>query len=323
MAVTGITQIWKLHSIEIVDIGGSFFIGEFTAFSFPVQGTTVRDVSSGDIFAKTGRLDFTSFDLNFTSAMAAEVFKKIPIGGLCIKPAEDLVHVYAALHDCDGPVAGALHRRFTLTDGIIHLASAQCNHKEDLEVSCVMRGMSSDGVAAPVAISDVQSLPTSVQLAKGQDRYSLHNSDKTLVNNVGVQDKQSINIDFGTTVTTRGADSQRYDSFASIDSVLPTMTIQGTNITWLDDLLLGVDGGLVAHSGANIAQIPFRRRKNASEFEADIEFKHILMTVNGIAWFDDLASGGRTDAATNSLRIDALDDGTTAPINIQVDAAVP
>ena len=75
-----ISQIWKLHSIDINVTASPFLIGEFTAFSFPIQGTVVRNPSSGDIFARTGRLDFTSFDVNFTTVMAAAAFEKA-LGG--------------------------------------------------------------------------------------------------------------------------------------------------------------------------------------------------------------------------------------------------
>lgn len=309
-----ITEIWKIHSIERVPNGGTPLevandtIAALSSVSMPVQANVQREVTAGDVFASSGRIDFTSIDLSFTSFMAKGMLDLIGLAGACIAPSGDSYNVYVARYDCSGPAAGAVHRRYAITKGMLFLQSMECDHQGDLTVGAQLRAVY-DGTNNPVTTTDGVALPSAAQIGDQTGRWTLSGGAKSLVNAIAVANKRSVSVDFGVNTSTQGADSESFDSFASIDSVLPVITVQGVDLLWFDAIGLTINGKAVAHANTDIR---FRKRDGAGGF---LTTDAIQMTAAGPAFYDQLLSASGVEAATMSFRIEPIkDSGGNAPI---------
>lgn len=327
-----VQYIWKIHSIEQVpafydpptnsDPGvpldtRNATIAAITSVGMPVQANVTREVQAGDVFATSGRIEFSSVDLTFTSNMAEALLDMVGVQGACIAPGGDSYNVYVARYECNGPSAGAVHRRYTITKGLFFLQNMSVDHQGDLSVSAQLRAVY-DGTNDPVTVTNNVALPSAAQIGDMTGRWTLtaDASDNTIgsTSGVPVYRKRSLNVDFGVNASTQGADSDSFDSFASIDSVLPIVTVTGIDPNWFDDLGLTINGKAVAHA---YTLFSFRKRDGAGGFVSDATAAHIKMTAAGPAYYDQLLSANATDAATMSFRIEAIEDGAgNAPLLI-------
>jgi len=319
-------KIWKVHSIERVPDSGAPLtptndtIAALTSVSMPVQASVQRQVDAGHIFATTGHIDFESVDLQFTSMMAEAMINLIGVRGRCIKqPGGETINVYVAQYGCDGPLAGDVHRRYSMNTGILFPNTATCDHRGNLAISATMRAVFEGTGTGPVTISDGVNLPSAAQIGDQSGRWSMHSGTKTQVNAKDVTNKRNINIDFGISTSTQGADSEVFDTFASLDSVLPVVSVQGVDPTWFDTVELTINGKEVTHANT---RIPFRKRDGAGGYIDDATAVHIEVTAHGPAYFPDLLSGNGTDPASTSLRIEPVEDSSgNSPLIINTGVA--
>jgi len=311
-----VDYIYKVHSIEYVPLTDPVTpplsgdpdltptVAALTSVSMPVQANVTREVQAGDIFATSGRIEFTSVDLSFTTNMAQKLLQIVGIDGLCMDPLVGHLNVYVARYECNGPSAGAVHRRYTITKGLFFLQSINTEHQGDATVSAQIRAVYEDGGGDPVSVTDNVALPNATQIGDLSGRWTLHEGTHNSVNGNAVSRKRSLNIDFGVSTSTQGADSDTFDSFASIDSVLPVVTVQGVDPRWFDTLGLTIDGKAVTHANTSFI---LRKRDGAGGFIADnVTDAHIRIRANGPAYYDQLLNGNSTDAATMSFRVEAI-----------------
>lgn len=303
-----VQNIWKVRAVVTPT---PLTLGAITSVNMPVQATVQRDVTAGQLYATSGRIDFTSVDLQFTTQMAAAAIAEIGLTGACISGAN--YDVIVAKYECNGPAAGSVHRRYRITKGILFINSIQCDHKGDLSVTATLRAVY-DGVTDPVTVVDNIPLPT---VANEDDRWTL--SPDTYVNGNQVLQKQSVNVDFGVNTSTQGADSDAYDTFASIDSILPVVTVTGIDPTWFDTIGLTINGKSVTNA---LTYIPFRKRDGAGGFVPEATAAHITLNTQGPAYYDQLLSGNGTDANTASFRIESIHDGTNVPLVLNTGVAI-
>lgn len=318
-----ISNIWKVHSLEFVPNGnapldvGNTYQGGITNVSMPVQGSPTRDVHAGKVFATSGRLDLTSVDVELTSVQMDKLINLVPVAGLCIAGG-DTFNIYASLNDCAGPASGLVNRRYEINKGMLYWTNISCDHKGDLQGTIRIQAVY-DGTNDPVTLVSGVAKPSASNIGDDTQRWSLHDGTKTTINGNAFQQKRSVSVDFNVGTTTLGADSEEFDSFGAIDEILPTVAINGIDPTWFDTLGLGIEGSNVTHANT---VIPFRRRDGGG-FISDLDPSHIEMTVNGIAYFDQLFSASRNDAATTSVRIECLEDSSgTAPITLATGQAL-
>jgi hypothetical protein len=309
-----INQIWKVHSLEYAPTAtpldaGNTFIGGITNVSMPVQGSPTRDVNAGKVFATSGRLDLTSVDIEVTTVQMDKLIDLVPVAGLCIGTTPEF-YINVSVNECSGPLAGAQHRRYEINKGMVYFTNISCDHKGDLQGTVRIQAVF-DGSNDPVAISDLTSLPSDVQVGDLTQRWTLHDGTKTTLGGAAWASKRSLSLDFNVDTSTQGADSEEFDSFGAIDQILPTLTVSGIDPSWFDQLGLGLSGSNVTHANTTIG---FRKRDGGG-FVADGTAEHIEMTVNGIAYNDQLFSASRNEAATSSIRVECLEDSSgNAPV---------
>ena len=299
------SYIWKIHSIERTagadQPGQGQAFGQMTDQSMPVNADSVRDITSQSIFARTGRLDFTSVDVSFTTLQADMPISLLGTEGECMD-GDAVYHLYVAKWGCNGPLAGNVHRRYSINRGIAYIDSLSCNHRGDLEVSGMLMA-TYDGTNNPVVMTPDVLLPTDSQLNKGNERWTLHNEIGTVLNSEPVKGKRSINIDMGVSTSTQGRDSDPFDFLAMIDSILPVVTVEGIDLEWFDGLKLGLElqGAPVTHEDTIIM---FRKRDGAGGFVADNVAEHIEVKANGAAYYSNLGRGGATEPALMEYRVE-------------------
>lgn len=311
-----LTNIWKLHSIMLVDGDASpthQYIGSLSDLSMPIDANVVRDLTAGNIYATAGRIEFRSQGLTFTTMMVKKAIDLVGLGGICfpVAPAGqwDKIRVYLAKMDCGAPASGAVHREITLHKGAMVPTNLTVDHQGDLALSYQILGVY-DGTNNPATVLDNVTLPGAGNFSDQVYRWTMHTAQ---INGVAMLGKKSINIDFGATTQTEGADSDPADSVAMIQSVLPIVTINGVLPTWFDTLSVGAMGSSVAHADSDVL---FQRRDTTG-----VTAEHIKISFAGPAYFDNLAQGNATDPARTSVRVEPVEDSSgNAPLVIDTAA---
>lgn len=307
-----IGNIWKMHSIQLVGAGppGDFIVGSMNSVAMPTDAEIVREVNAGQIFAKQVHQNFRSAAVNFTSWNLNALLGTIGLSGLCIGPGNDYIalHAYVARYDCNQIVDGSVHTRYEINKGIVFPTTLSVDHQGNGQLSYSVIAIF-DGTNDPIAKATGQALPA---IPTGEDdRWTMHDAH---VNNILVAQKKSINIDFGPQTNTEGADSEPFDSWVSLDAVLPTITIQGIDPDYLD-----AAGPVTSLAGDDVANVDVNRVRLKKRGVLVSVSEHIIINTQGLARITDPFSSTGNDPGRTEMRIEAIEEGVNAPLVIQTD----
>ena len=152
-----------------------------------------------------------------------------------------------------------------------------------------------DGVSLPVAASD-------------NERFAL---GPVTVESVSLTHLRSFELAFGLTVETEGDGSSIYDTFASIATIQPIITLRGIDIEWLHSTNIPWLGKAATHTNTAIY---LRRRASGGSFVADGQAQHIKITAAGLATIGPCFDAtGAVTAGEVTLTMPCKYDGTNNP----------
>ena len=138
------------------------------------------------------------------------------------------------------------------------------------------------------------------------------------IGSVALSHFRSVEIDFGISARTLGADSDIWDTRAEIRSINPTITFRGIDVTQMKAAGIPIEGKAATHANTTI----YLRKRAITGFVADGTSEHIAITGYGLAVMDDIASQSGEDNAEDSLRLECAYDGTNTPLVIDTTAAI-
>lgn len=210
---------------------------------------------------------------------------------------------------------GASHRRYRMADGIVVPTTLRAGFQEDVRISYQAFG-TYDGANAPIQEQDGQTIPTSPAPIRNE-RFTLY-SISAGTTPVVLQAATSVEVAFNVAVlrpegATGVANELIWPTFASINQVVPVITISGLDPTWVSAAKVPLLGKANTHAGTELKLI---RRLHGSTFYGIAATEHIKITADGLTSVEQIVSANDKDNATTSLRITTRFDGTNAPLRI-------
>ena len=206
-------------------------------------------------------------------------------------------------------------RRYRMEQGILIPESLTVEHQGVGSIGLQAIAVSKGG-NEPLQEADAITMPTG---AVDDERYGLY---QQTVGGVLLTGSKSLGIEFGVTVTQEDADGAIYPEWVSVGSIVTRVTLGGINPKWLGSSVIPVGGRKMLHTDTTL------RLARYSNAEADSYMDltgnhHIAITVAGLGYITTAANAsGGAEAATSSLVLVALHDGTNTPLQIDTTAAL-
>jgi hypothetical protein len=295
------------HSIAITENGTPDVVTALSVESMNLPANVeLTEDNSGALYDTLIGVKSVKPEMTFTTKSIAKMLKLFGINGGCFGASPALKRVdqfYEGKRTCGNPSAPNIS--FGANKGLYYLDTLTFPRGEEATISAKCDLMSSDGTTAPVSMTNPATLPTTVNV----DSYVVGPpkiADITFNEGTGgslrfgVQ-KDEDQVGWGSVYVTDGG----------IIKVRPELTIDNADLALLDGSGIPLNGMDAVHAET---QLSFRKKKNRAAFEPDDSAVHFVMTLSGYFFFDVIAGGQGRAAGSNSLRLRAAKESTTAPI---------
>ncbi len=282
------------YTIYAVDIGGTLLHG-ITQQALNTGTEVQGEISSGEVAPRFQSITAQKPQAQFTTLEVAAALSACGTMGMNIDGTDVLL--FAQKRAAGGTFAsGSVHRKYTLQHGILVPRTLSCDHQGNAQLSYEAI-VTYDGENDPIVIAVAQAL---VAFSGTVARYSL---GAVSVGGKTLAQVRNVSIDFGLTVESEGADSDVWDTEATIREVRPKITVTVTDLSADSLALLGASGA---------ASIQFRKRADGGTFA---ESGHLTITATGgLAYFDSPIDGSGSDSAQATIVCEPKYDGTNAPL---------
>lgn len=272
----------------------------------------INEATSGDVYSRFQAVSEIKPRLSFGTYQLAVALASVGLTGLKIASTTNPgVQFFAYAHDEGGTrKSGASHRSYTVREGLIIPKKISCSHGQDAKLDYEII-TTYDGTNDAIVIADTVTLTA---LAGDDERFTLHSLE---IGGVTLTQLESVEINFGIKAEGESSDGDIFDTFVSIDEIMPTISATGSDIEWLKSTnipLIGVDG---AHADTILN---LRKRALGGTFVADATAEHISITACGLAVIDKPFQGGQR--AKTSINLEARHDGTNVPLIIDTTATL-
>jgi hypothetical protein len=300
------------HGIYFVGLGATT-LGGITRQSIATNTEIKGEASSGEVYRRWLALYSQRIAPTFTTHSIAAALDVCGAAGADLAAMTGGFCLYAQKH-ADGATrtAGANHRKYKSVKGILAPRRLTCDHRGDatIEYEAVV---TYDGVNDPLVISDSESLPAVVADA---GRWTI---GPATLGGISFTGKRQVQIDFGLDVVPESADSDYWDTFASIRAINSEITFRGIDAQWLKSTAIPLTGLACTH--ANTA-IYLKKRAAGSTFVANGTAQHIKFTACGVAFCSQALDGTLENASECSITLPCYYDGTNTPIIANTASAI-
>lgn len=286
------------HNLYGAQIDGTV-VGSITENNIRTGSEVRGEAVSGEPYPRKQSLVAQKPTATFTSlSIAAALANCGPMGASITDMAAGL-NFYAqkrkkaAARDPD-----SVHRKFALVDGILLPRSLTCDHQGDAQIS-YESVLTWDGVNDPFQITDNVALPGGLL---DDDRYTL---GPVTIGGVTLGEKINVNIDFGITAESEGADSELWDREVSIGVVAPRITVSGKDVEWFKAANIPLLGKAATHANTSIQ---FYKRSGSTLVAG------VTLTADGWAVIEEPFSAAGQGTADTQLVLAAEYDGTNDPL---------
>lgn len=302
----------RLHTFHGVEVG-AVLLGGISQQSVNT-GTTVRGESqSGEMYPRFQSLISQRPAAGFTTLALQNALDAVGLQGVDIAGLSGFLKLYGQAHVDGGTRAGAsLHRRYTVSAGRLVPRILSADHQDDASLS-YEAVVSYDGTNDPVVIADLQSLPSGIV---DDERFTL---GPITIGGVTIPEVRSLEVNFGLDVQSEGSDSDVWDTFVSVRSINPVLTIRGIDLEWLKSANIPLLGKAGTHANTTIY---LRKRLQGGTFVVDATAQHIKLTADGLAYIDAPFENPGRGPAECALIMQVRYDGTNDPIVIDTASAI-
>lgn len=307
----------RRHTLHTIEIGATAY-GGLTQTDFNTGIQVDRTRTSGSVQVRHQSIAERKYVASWTSKHLKDWLGVCGIGGFEIDAEGTGVKLYLGKRSHGGKifVAGANHPKYTVVSGIIIPQRISCQHGQgqSAEISYQLHA-TYDGSNEPVQGPTLSALPT---VPDDDERYGM--GPITLPDAKVYAGKLRFELDFGLQVEAFSTDSDVDPTEVSIQSVEPVLTIGGVDPHWFGADYVPADGLELAHAATSIY---LRRYKHGGKgFEADGSAKHVKMTVDGLAYLEQLFSASQDGNSETVLKVPLEHDGTNEPVVITTDVAI-
>lgn len=272
------------------------------------------DATSGALYPTHVAITGIKPVADFTSFGIANCLDEVGLIGLSIADLANGLNLYGYAHvDGGGRASGAVHRKYNMKKGLVVPRRITCDHRGDALIAYEVLP-TWDGTNDPVIESDTVSVPTA---PNDDERFTI---GKISLGGVTIDDIRSFELDFGVNAKTEGTDSDLYDNHASIVDLVAMLTLRGIKLEWLKAANIPRTGKAATH--ANSIFYLRKRLQTSAGFVADGTAEHVKGTIAGLAWIEDVFTGGGENPAECSLKLVAKFDGTNLPVVFTTASAI-
>lgn len=302
---------YKSHALKI----GSTWVGGVTNVQFMNNAQVQNQPVAGSqypLFTSISRIStgFKATAYNVYTALGQLGFLGLALG------AGVTCELWEILWNDNGSIAsGTVHRKVAIGLGRVIWRQIKCGNGVDASVDIEVFGLSSDGLASPLAFSEGLAYPAPVDDMR-----------HTLLSNVfGTIDMgcvTDITIDSGWTIESAACKSNVFDTRLDVKSIIPKISV-----TTLAAELVGTGAGKIPITGTVCTQantkIQFRKRiASTGTFVANATAEHMNITAAGILVPTTAFSASNNDDGTSSFELSTQFDGTNTPIVINTGVAI-
>jgi hypothetical protein len=289
-------------------------VGGITDQNLEFANQVLGEATSGSPYAKSQSLVHQAARGGFTSLDAASLLGALPTTGLSLADLTAGLNLFLAKREEGGGVAsGAVHRKYTLANGILVPRQLTAAHLGNASLSAEILP-TSDGTNAPLTITKNVSLPA------GAADGARHTLGPVTIGGVSLASLRTLTVNFGINAQTEGADSKLWDTHASYEDIAAVITIAGIDPEWLDTAAIPITGKAATHANTTIY---LRKRLSGGTFVADNVAEHIAITAAGLATINEVFTAGKGKGpASCALEIRLLYDGTNDPLVIDTASVI-
>jgi hypothetical protein len=207
-------------------------------------------------------------------------------------------------------LTGSNSTRFRATNGILHPTTLQAGDRSLASLGYSMSCVSSDGSTSPLSVALLQAMPSNVATRE------LFVAGPVAFNGTTIEGIQSITIDFGLRIVTRGGDGEAYPTFTYLDQRKPMITARCKNVDIASTI------GFFAPQGATDSVVYLRKLAEGGTRVANGTAEHVKFTIDaGMISCREL-SGDEADEANAEIVIEPTFDGTNDVIAVSTASAI-
>lgn len=307
-------QATHTHYGVYLNGGSPVLLGSITRQNIASQSQINGEVTSGQIYRSFLALYSQKLLPGFSTYDLAAGLGSIGVLGLSLATLTSGLEFFAQKNLQAGTRAtGANHRKFAFRSGIVVPRRLSVDHQGDavLDYEIVV---TYDGVNDPIVVTDSVSLPAGIT---DNVRYTLAG---TTIGGVTVAAKTRMSIEFGVGAEGRAADSDIWDTFATIKTVQPSITIESLDVELLKAANIPLTGKAATHA---TTAIYFRKRAaGGTGFVADATAQHVRLTADGLIVPDDAFSSDGQSEGKVSFTMPLRYDGTNVPLTVNTASAI-
>jgi hypothetical protein len=293
---------FKSHALKI----GSTWIGGILKQSATNSAQVNATPTAGSIYPMQISISEVKNTFGFTTNNIATALGVLGFNGVALAVGT-VCELYEILWNNDGSIAsGTVHRKMSFNAGRAIPRKLSCQHRGDATLDIEAMGLSADGAASPLTITESVAAPTALDDA----RFTLHSA---LVANISMGCLQSLEFDFGTQMESEGCASNIFDTRLNVRQIVPKIMV-----STLDSNLVGTGGSQIPTTGkaCTHANTIFKLRKRVPKlaaFVADATAEHVKITCDGVVVPTTIFDGTNNDDGSTSFEITGAHDGTNLP----------
>ena len=205
-------------------------------------------------------------------------------------------------------------QRYRIGDGFLAPTSLSVSHREDAQMTAGVTAISVGG-NEPIQVDPSIAFPTGLA---DTERFGLY---QQTVGGINLEGCNSMQIDFGVSVRTESADGAVFPEFITVDDVVTRVTLGGINPRWLADSGIPIGGRKMTHADTTLRLVRYVTNE-ADAYMTLTAAEHITFTLHGIGTITSTSASDGGSAATCSLMLYAIHDGTNVPMIIDTAAAL-
>jgi hypothetical protein len=291
-------------------------------------GLDVRtDIMTGSQYASQGFINAVNSRVTFTTKAVAQALGVTGLlgAGFPVTGGVQTVEIYEIKYENDGSIAtGAVHRLMRLKAGRILPRRIECSNGEDatmdLEIMAISDGVAdalTDGTTPPITLVENVAAPTLTNVNIDNERFALGPARFTSTN-LGCL--ETLSLDFGLDVKTNACNSNPYPIQIDVTSALPTITATTRDTQLFADASFKLQGN--SSTNAQTAVYLRKRKERSADFELNATAAHIKFVGQGLVTVQDAFSADGMTNGTAQIQLNALWDGTNAPLVISTGSAI-
>lgn len=310
----GITKKYTLAAVQL-DTGSDVLISGITSQNLQLNSQVDQEITSGNVYPAWYGLSGQNPGGQFGTHHVATALAAIAGLGLDISTLATGLALWLQKHAKGGTRAGAAsHRKFLCQEGMVVPRTLSVSDGPGQHAIVTFEIITTfDGTNNPWVLSESQTLPNA---EPDDERFAL---GPMTVGGKSLTQVRQFDIDFGINVVTERGDGDIWPTYASIETIAPSITLRGIDPEWFKDANIPLAGLAATHANTTLY---LRKRAAGGTFVANGTAQHVKFTGDGLAHIVDGFDVGGSGAAECSLVLPLRNDGSNAPLTIDTTSAI-